>query len=142
MPKAGELDWSELYKTGKNLEPEHPLSKPIKEGLKAEEHVQEFGKTIAQEVVDGFKEDGIRQPTDEEMFGGLVKTEEEIREMKAAAKKQWDEKLHAYNDWKPAKVVRAHNHDPDSWGTGEPILSREEREELAKANREEIRKLM
>lgn len=141
MPKAGELDWSELYKTGKSLEPEHPVSRPVKAGQTGKEHVDEVGKDLIKSILDGFKEDGVRQPTDQELFGHLVKTEEEIEDMKAAAKKKWDNALKAYDDWQPARLVKSHNFDPESWGTGKPILSEEEREEHRKANREEVKGL-
>ena len=138
MTKAGELDWSELYKSGKSLEPEHPLSRPLSKGKIGSEVVHEFGEGLSSEIVEGFKTDGIRQPTDKEMFGNLVKTKEEIEAIKKAEEKGFDETLHAYNDWKPAQVVKKHNFDQESWGTGRPLLDNEQLEELRKANKQEI----
>ena len=121
--------------------PEHPLSKPIKEGT-GEDQVQEFSESdIATQIIDGFKQEGIRQPTDKEMFGKLVKSKEEINVIKAQERKLWEESLHAYVDWKPAQVIKKHKHDPESWGNGKPILDEDEREELRKNNREQIKGL-
>lgn len=142
MPKAGDLDWSELYATGKNLQPEHPLSRPLKKGQTGEEHVNSIGKDIVKDILDGFKENGIRQPTDEELFGKLVKSEEEIKQIKRAGDLKWNNTLKAYDNWQPSKLVKSHNHDPESWGTGKPILSDEEREELKKANKSEVRDII
>lgn len=129
----------QLFKSWPNeRKPEHPLSQPVK-NTTGKEHVKELEKTIVADIIDGFKVDGIRQPTDQEMFGHLVKSEEEIERIKEDAEKGWNETLHAYNDWKPAQVVKKHDFDQSSWGNGRPILDDEELEELRKANMEQIK---
>ena len=138
------LDGSEgeqLYKSWPNhKKPEDPRSQPV-DATTGLEQVQKMGDSIVKEIMDGFKSDGVRQPTDQEMFGKLVKTQEEIDGAIEGAKKKFDEKLHAYVDWQHAKVVKSHNHDPDSWGKGSPILDDEQLEELAKANRDSCKGL-
>ena len=110
MPKAGELDWSVLYKTGKNLKPEDPLSRPL-EKSSGKESIENGFNQLVKDLVDGFKVPGVRQPTDKEMFGHLVKTQKDVD----ALKKDWDEKLHAHIDWKHAKVVKNHSDEIGKW---------------------------
>ena len=141
MAKAGTLDWSELYKTGKSLEPEHPLSKPLMKGKTGAEQTKEFSKNIASDILNDFNAPDVRQPSNQEMFGGLVKSKEELEEIKKQEIKGFDEKLHAYHDWQHAKIVKKHNFDPNSWGNGRPILDDDQLEELKKANSAEVKSL-
>jgi len=142
MAKAGELDWSELYRTGKNLEAEHPLSAPLKKNNQTgKDSLEDFGSTITHEIVDGFRAPGIKQPTDEEMFGNLVKSEEEIVAAKEGARKAWENKLvDIYGQWKPATIAKSHNFDPESWGNNRPLLDDDQLEELKKTNKKQIAK--
>lgn len=142
MSKAGELDWTELYRTGKTLEPEAPESKPLKKGKQTGKDVlEDWGKDMTTEIVDGFRAPGIKQPTDEEMFGSLVKSKEEIDTATKTARKDWEDKLvDIYAQWKPATVVKSHNHDLESWGNNKPIMDKGQQEALRKSNKEQIEK--
>jgi len=135
-------DWTELYRTGKNLEPEAPGSKPLKKSKQTGKDVlEDWGKDMTTEIVDGFRAPGIKQPTDEEMFGTLVKSKDEIDTARTAARQDWENKLvDIYAQWKPAALVKSHNHDTESWGNNRPILDDRQLEELKKSNKEQIEK--
>lgn len=133
-------DWTELYRTGKNLGPEDPRSQPLKKST-GKEHVNEIGKTIVNEILDGFKQEGIRQPTDQEMFGSLVKSEEEIDSAKKLARKEWEATLSkTYEGWQSG-LTKAHNFDTKSWGNNRPILDDDQLEELSKDNKDQVKGL-
>lgn len=76
-PKAGDLDWSDLMK-GKVGEPEDHRSRPVQARgplNKSERPPMPSDKEIRDAVLSGAP----RQPTDEELFGDLVKSEEELK---------------------------------------------------------------
>lgn len=84
MPKNW-LDWSDWK--GKAHEPEHPLSKHIPRGLKGADVVRDaLTKGHLPVMLDAPK-----QPTDEQMFGHLVKSEEHIRAMEEKWEKGFEE---------------------------------------------------
>ena len=77
MPKAGELDWSDLMK-GKVGEPEDPLSRPVKAGpVLAKGEVPRKPKD--EEVRKAILEGAPTQPTDQQLFGHLVVSKEELK---------------------------------------------------------------
>jgi len=97
MPKQF-LDWSELLEKGK-IE-ENPIDKARRESLNLSKgDVSQKGgdkvtrEQLIKEALDIVKQahitPGMRQPTDEEMFGHLTLTQEEADKLQKA----WDEKM-------------------------------------------------
>lgn len=112
MPKAGELDWSDLMK-GNVGEPEAALSRPVKTGpvlQKGEVPVRPSDEEVRRTIMAG----ALRQPTDEEMFGRYVVTEEQA----AAAKAEWENRFTNFFKTKHAPVE---SQDPKAWGSRGPI---------------------
>lgn len=84
MPKPGELDWSDLMK-GNVGEPEDPRSKPVEARgplNKMKKPPMPSDLAIRKAIMEGAP----AQPTDEQLFGHLVPTEEQVEK----AEKKWD----------------------------------------------------
>ena len=131
MPKAGELDWTDLME-GKTGQPEHPLSKgwtspPNKGGEKV---TKEDLMKEADFILRGFQVPGIKQPSTNEFEQELVKMFPYL----AMTEVEW-ERLHeewlskpnkVFEELKKAKVQE----EPDKeWGECKSFndtLSREE----------------
>ena len=79
MAKAGELDLSDLHK-GKVGEPADPLAKgDVRNANKPVKATKEQLLKEAEFILRGFLQKGLRQATDEELFGHLVPSEEQIK---------------------------------------------------------------
>lgn len=133
MPKAGELDWGDLYK-GKVGQPEDAKSKPL--GYvgptlkKGEVPPTPSNEEIASEIMRGMDAPGLRQMTDEEMFGHLVVSPEQAK----AAEEAFDNKIADFYS-AASKPLTGQTEVPDEeWGTGKSFNSMLPKEELAKRN--------
>jgi|SRR5688500_7819581 len=89
MAKAGELDWSHLEKHGHIERCEHPLSAPLnlKKSAKGIDVVNQFS-----ELANSIIRDTPPQPTNEQMFGHLVPSEEQVRK----AEHEWENKISGF----------------------------------------------
>ena len=131
MAKPGELDWGDLMK-GK-VGSEHPYSKPLKKWTKGEkpteEELQKEKATLSTPLPHGF-----RQATDQELFGHLVVSEEELK------KREESWKNGIVDFYKNAKQPIKQEDDPrfkDAWTSGKSFLDSmtdEEREAWKKAS--------
>ena len=127
MPKAGDLNWEHLYKTGQVEQQEHPLSKPIS-SKKGSDIVSDLSCLIK-----SIKEDSPKQPTDEQLFGHLVVTEEELEKRQ----KKWENTI---LNWfkevnEPIEKINKNDWQP----SGESFLKSLSEEELKKYLQEEKR---
>ena len=142
MAKAGELDWGEELEKSDNyvhtptalwaadqhgggklgVDPLNKAEKRIKEG---EEPYRPTDEEIAAAIMHGAQ----RQPTDEEMFGHLVVSEEQV----AKAKDEWDNTLQGFYDAARKPVLKKSEDDVD-WGSGKSFNSTLSDEERLKRN--------
>lgn len=123
MPKAGELDWSDFMK-GDVGEPEDVRSKPV-EARGPLNKMEKPPMPSDQEIRKAILSGAPRQPTDEEMFGHLVVTEEQVQK----AQKEWDNKL---NDWYAAVNKPVDKQDnPWEFGRGSIMDELSEEEKIA-----------
>ena len=140
MPRAGELNWDDLYKTNKEdiahkpsalwvndpsvgVAPKGEASPVLKKG---EVPRKPSNEEIAKAILNNAAEKG-RQPTDEQLFGHLVPTEEQIKQ----AQEEWENKL--------TKSLTMPNigkslDEEDDWGNGKSFNSSLSREESLKRN--------
>ena len=87
-----EVDWSDWEDTrdwsGKAAEPESELSKPVEYNCHkgGEKVTKEELRKEAEKIIEGARNNGFRQATDEELFGHLVVSEEEMEK----AEKDWE----------------------------------------------------
>jgi len=144
MPKAGELDWSDLYdktndqKLEKSKNPKfdwldyrHPNNK--KEQTKAPEPILKKGEVprkpsneeIANYILKDMANNSFRQATDKEMFGHLIPTEEQI----CKAEEDYQNKIN--NFYKTATKPIGKPVD-ESWSGGTSFLDSLTPEERAK----------
>lgn len=83
-------DWSDLMK-GDVGEPAHPLSKPVKAGpVLAKGEVPR--KPTDEEVRKAIMAGAPKQPTDQQMFGHLVVSEEQVK----AAETKWNDTFNSF----------------------------------------------
>jgi len=111
MFKPGELDWSDLY-SGKVGEPEHPLSKPVTAGptlRKGEVPRRPSDEEIRRVILSGAPP----QPTDEQLFGGGVVTEE----MAKARQDEWNSVFTKFFKSKHPPVEKSSK----DWGSRGPV---------------------
>lgn len=142
MAKAGELDWSEeLQKTdnykhtptalwaadqhGGGKQGVDPLNKAEKRIKDGEVPYRPTNKEISDAILHGIQ----RQPTDEEMFGHLVVTEEQV----AKAKADWDNPLQGFY-YAAMKPVIPEEEQELEWGSGKSFNSMLSDEERVKRN--------
>lgn len=139
MAKAGELKWDELFKSKKEDAPHLPSAlwtnspnigaapkgeaKPRLQ--KGEIPDRPSNEEISKAILSGAKEKGA-QPTDEQMFGHLVPTEEQVKK----AKEEWENRIN--------KSLTMPNIgaplDDEEWGTGKSFNSTLSRAEILKRN--------
>ena len=115
MPKAGELDWSDLFKTG-TVQKEDELSKSLGEsqGKKGEDATAlQLAELLQKKNLLQPLPDGLRQPTDEELFGGLVVSEEEMEKRE----KDWQNKINDFYKAVQKPVEDQGSHANKNWGT-------------------------
>jgi hypothetical protein len=131
--KSKDLDWSELYKTG-HVDQQDPGSKSLASTLPEGDVSNKGGEKISKSdlineamgiIRSAHSTPGTRQPTDEELFGHLVVSEDELEKKK----QEWGDTL---NGWyqEANKPIQKQPDNPNDWGRG-PILdelSEEERE--------------
>lgn len=143
MAKIGELDWSELL-TKSDEEYKHeptalwaadqsggkaggvdPLNKAKPRINPDEEPYRPTDEEIAKAVL----HNAPKQPTDEELFGHLVVTEEMVK----AAEEEWNNKMNkAFDDMK-APIISEENKEHE-WASGKAFNDSLTREELEKRN--------
>jgi hypothetical protein len=129
MARKQDIDWSD-WKGSVQLT-QHPLSAPINTNLKkGADVVNNFLSTCAQSIL----RDIPKQPTNERMFGHLVKTEAEIK----AINKKWENSIHNHKElYKPIDHLNKSKIEA-TWGEGKSFnsLLKEQlsKEELAQRN--------
>jgi hypothetical protein len=144
MAKAGELDWSDLL--NKSEEYKHTPSalwvndpsigvtpkgdaKPLL--AKGEVPVAPSNEAITAEIMRGMDKPGLRQPTDEELFGHLVVPQEQID----AAEKSFETKIADFYSTASKPINGGQTEVPDEeWANGKSFNSMLPKEELAKRN--------
>lgn len=122
-------DWGDLYK-GKVGQPEDPKSKPldyIGSTLKKGERPRTpSNEEIAKAILYGAP----KQPTDEEMFGALVVSQEQVDKAKA----DFDNKIVDFYK-EVTKPLTGETHvDDKEWGSGKSFNSMLSKSEIAKRN--------
>jgi hypothetical protein len=121
-------DWSEFENTGAR-EPEHSESKPLKKTGKGADIIGEQFEAMVSDITQGFKQPGIRQPTDQELFGHLVVSEEELAKREA----DWNNLL---IEWEClVKSAKVDENQDEEWGNGKSFNSTLSEEELAERNK-------
>ena len=145
MAKAGELDWSELTKSEKKETHIHKPSalwinnatlgvapkgdaKPLL--AKGEVPVPPTDEEIRAEIMRGMDAPGLRQPTDAEMFGALVVSQEAIDE----AEKSFETKIADFYAMANKPLTGKTQEDDEAWASGKSFNSQISKEELAKRN--------
>ena len=119
-------DWTDFYANGGAHNQEDPLSRPLKKGMKGADIADQF-KDMLPELREGI--DQMRQPTDEELFGHLVVTEEELEKRE----KNWENLLVEWE--RMVKSTQVDKNQNEEWGNGRSFnsyLSDEELEERKK----------
>jgi hypothetical protein len=116
-----------LFKTGEKKDSGKPeITENRKVDPDSEEAKAIFDK-LAKAILDGTP----KQPTDEEMFGHLVVTEEQVKK----AEQDWENKIgNGYNE--ASKPIDP-NHDSREWGECKSFKDRLTEEELNKYLQEE-----
>lgn len=142
MAKAGELNWDELYKSeeeykhtptalwaadmyggGKEgVDPLNKAEKILKDGEVPEKPTNE---EIAKTIMYGTDKPGIRQATDEELFGHLVVSEEQVEK----AQKDWDNTFNGFYEEANKPIT---GDTAAEWNGREPLTKGMSEEELAK----------
>lgn len=129
MPKAGELNWDDLYK-GDVGEPADPRSQPL--GYtgptlkKGEAPPRPTNEQIAKAILAGAP----KQPTDEEMFGHLVVSQEQVDK----AKDEFENKLNNFFDAARKPLTGQTEVEDEEWANGKSFNSLLSKSELAKRN--------
>lgn len=141
MAKAGELDWSELKKSDEEYKhtPTALWAAAIsggKEGIdplnKSEKRLKEGEvprKPTNEEIRKAIMHNAPKQPTDEQLFGHLVVTEEMVK----AAEEEWNNSMNkAFDDMK-APITPKEEQEAE-WADGKSFNESLTREELEKRN--------
>ena len=92
------------------------------------------GKAIFNDFADSIRAGVPKQPTDEQLFGHLVKSQADVD----AAEKEWGSKMDFYSDWTNGKIKTSGEkaEDNESWASGTSFNSSLSQEELKKRNSE------
>ena len=133
-PKAGDIDWSDLYKTGKSIAPEDSLSRPV--GVDSHKGGEKITKADllkdAEKIIAGYQ-GPLGQPTKEQeeacikaLFPELAATPEEL------AKKEANWKNTFNNFFK--EVNKPCDNKEVAWASGKSFNSTLTEEELAERN--------
>lgn len=143
MAKAGELDWSELSKSKADYthapsslwvnDPKLGLAhkgeaKPLL--AKGEVPPTPSNEEITAEIMRGMNQPGLRQPTDEELFGHLVVPKEAIE----AAEKAFETKIADFYTAVNKPISGKTEVADEEWANGQSFNSMLSKEELAKRN--------
>lgn len=143
MAKAGELQWDELL--NKSSDYKHKPSalwvnnasfgvapkgdaKPLL--AKGEVPVAPSNEAVTAEILRGMDAPGLRQPTDEEMFGSLVVSQEQID----AAEKAYETKIADFYAMATKPLTGKTEELDEAWGTGKSFNSTLSKSELAQRN--------
>jgi hypothetical protein len=132
VAKAGELDWSHLYKNGHIEKPEHLLSKPLKKGMTGADSV--MGALVTGQLP--VLQDAPRQPNKEEFEAVVAKmlpTEEQIKK----AEYEWENRfnIHLRGLSKPIDHLNKSKIDDRKWGQGKSFNDMLTEEEVLVRNR-------
>ncbi len=106
MPKNW-INWDD-WKPGQGQQ-EHPESKPLHKTGKGKDVIG--GQFSNLDFKNTHKEPGIRQPTDEELFGGLVVTEEQVKK----AEEAWE---NTFSNFFSLQNKPVEKQDKITWGRG------------------------
>lgn len=138
MPKAGELNWENLYKSGQV--DQDPASKAIQDSFPAgnvkdankggDKVTPEQLRKEAMDIVYQAHNGPGRQATDEELFGDLVKSQEEIDQME----KSWNNYINDFYKAATQPIEQQDSKDNSDWGNGGKFNDMLSPEELAKRN--------
>lgn len=143
MPKAGELDWSELTKSKEEYSHKPTAlwvndkslgitlkgdAKPLL--AKGEVPPTPSNEEVFKEIMRGADAPGLRQPTDEEMFGHLVMSQAQVDAIKA----EYDNRMSntIANLHKP--ITGKTFEEDEDWGNGKSFNSTLSKSELEKRN--------
>jgi len=132
MPKAGDLDWGNLFKSEEepttlrksnehvpgaqhntvmnhkvNERPATPVNKP------GEVPRRPSNDEVASFILGGMNDARYRQATDEELFGGLVKSQEELDAMD----KDWENTLNKWHESAAAPIEDQSALENKEWGS-------------------------
>lgn len=143
MAKLGELDWGELLNKSKEEYKHEPTALWTaqacgrKEGgvdplNKAEKRIKEGEvprKPSNEEIAKAVLHNAPKQPTDEELFGHLVVSEE----MAKKAEENWNTKMNSAFEAMKAPIIKKEDKDHE-WATGKSFNESLTREELEKRN--------
>ena len=130
MARAGELDWSDLYK-GIRGEPEDSLSRPVETNshLGGEHVTKEELMKDARRILEGAKQ---YQVTDED-FARMVAPGLEQLPTQEEYDKDWEQSINNFYKAANAPLQKTVD-DPNDWGRG-PIEKEEYTEEMARISR-------
>lgn len=127
-------DWTDFIKKGHVEHREHPLSKSFKKGEPnkgGNEVTQEELIKEALDIVKGAHTDKrVRQATDEELFGHLVVSEEELEKSEI----EWKEKIQKWYE-EARKPIQQKPDDLKAWANGRSFNDSLTEEELDERNR-------
>jgi len=146
MAKPGELDWSELLQKSDDYTHEptalwaadqygggkhgvDPLNKAKPVNAPGEIPKEPSNEEISEYILKGTQAPGVRQATDEELFGHLVVTEEQFKK----AEEDWNNTLNNFYKAAQAPVVPEDKQDSE-WGDGSSFNSALTEEERLKRN--------
>lgn len=143
MAKAGELNWDELKKSddykhtvvplwvndpSSGIAPKNPNAKPLLKNDQVPD--KQSDEEIAEFILRGSQAPGVRQPTDQELFGHLVVSEEQVERAKAEFENRMQNtiaKLHT-------PIVGKTYEEEDAWASGKSFNETLSKEELIKRN--------
>jgi len=120
-----------LFKTG---EKRHSGKGPVIEKKKVDpdsEEAKQFFNDLAKSILSGSKENGFRQATDQELFGGLVVSEEQLQK----AEDDWNNQLNGFYKEAAKPLEKQDSVDNAEWGSGKSFNDSLAPEELEKRNK-------
>ncbi len=129
MARKMDVDWSDWK--GHVEQPVHPLSRPLSKGIKTGADSAKEALTTGNLPVIA---DAPPQPTNEQLFGHLVVTEEMAKKAEHKWNNRFNEHFAALNQ--PIDHLNKSKLDDKKWGLGKSFNSMLTKEELAKRNSE------
>jgi hypothetical protein len=120
-----------LFKTG---EKRHSGKGPVTEKKKVDpdsEEGKKFFSDLSKSILSGSKTNGFRQATDQELFGGLVVSEEQVQK----AEQEWDNQLNGFYEEAAKPLGKQDPKDNAEWGSGKSFNDDLASEELEKRNK-------
>lgn len=122
-------DWSDFHANGGAHNQESVQSQPLKKTGKGSEIIDGQFEDMVSDITQGFEQPGIRQPTDEELFGHLVVSEEELTKQEES----WDNLLIKWEQL--AKSTQVDDNQNEEWGNGRSHNSYLSEDEVRQRNK-------